>query len=67
MNYKILFSEFLMCNICKCMLLIHAFFMCLLVNALKLNVSVLVHTTEDTKLYVLMTLMHKLTCAQMHF
>lgn len=49
------------------MLLIHAFFMCLLVNALKLNVSVLVHTTEGTKLYVLMTLMHKLTCAQMHF
>ena len=45
----------------------HAVFMCLLVNVLKLNLSVLVCTTEGTKLYVLMTLMYKLTRAQMHF
>jgi len=60
MNYKILFSEFLIRNICKCMLLIHAVFICLLVNALKLDISVLLCTTEGTKFYVLMTLMYKL-------
>lgn len=32
---------------------------------MKLNISVLVHTTEGTKLYVPMTPMSKLTCAQM--
>lgn len=42
------------------MLLIHGVFMCLLVNALRLNISVLVRTTEGTKLCVLMTLMYNL-------
>lgn len=56
MNGKILFSEFLICSIFKCILLTHAVFMCLLIKALKLDISVLVRTTEGTKLYVLMTL-----------
>lgn len=64
-NDKIFFSKFLICNLCKWTLLIHAVFMCLPVKPLKLNISELVLKAQSCIYW--WPLMYKLTWAQMHF